>query len=369
MNVMAAIRQLHPVLLAGVVALTLIGVAMLYSAADGSFHPWAGAHLQRLGLGLALMVMACLRTPAWWYRWSYVFYAGAIFLLLLVIFFGAHQGSGAQRWLIVGGFHLQPSELMKLGLIVALARFYHDLSSQKRLTFYAFFVPLLVIAVPAVLIAIQPDLGTAILLLMIGLCVMFLAGASYFKFMILGVCSLLSLPLGWSFLHDYQKRRLLAFLDPEQDPLGAGYHAIQSKIALGSGGFWGRGFLEGPQSHLDFLPEKQTDFIFTMYAEEMGFIGVLFLFALYGMVILSGFFIAFGARAHFVRVSVLGVTSAIALYAIVNIGMVSGLLPVVGAPLPFLSYGGSSLMVLFLGVGMQMSGFIHKESRVGSGLG
>ena len=364
---MTLIKNHHLPLLLAVTLLSLIGVAMLYSAAGGAWQPWALTHAVRLVLGLGIMMLIASRSINQWHGWAYPLYGVTILLLLAVFLFG-DTGMGARRWLDFDVLRLQPSELLKVSLVLLLARFFHDRSRQTRMSWSSFVIPLALIFIPAALIAIQPDLGTAILLVIIGIVTIYMAGVSSFKFMLMSFLALLSAPFAWSYLHDYQKRRLLAFLDPEQDPLGAGYHAIQSKIALGSGGFWGRGFLQGPQSHLDFLPEKQTDFIFTMYAEEMGFSGAIFLLLLYTIVMASGFYIAFACRHHFGVVISLGVTTAITTYVVVNIGMVSGLLPVVGAPLPFLSYGGSSMITLFVGVGLLMNVWIHRDQRVGAGL-
>ncbi|RPG02515.1 MAG: rod shape-determining protein RodA, partial [Rhodospirillaceae bacterium TMED63] len=259
-----------------VTATAAIGVAMLYSAANGSWNPWATRQIARYAVGLVILITVALVDIRLWWRYSYLLYAALLALLAAVEVVGS-IGMGAQRWINLGVITLQPSELMKVGLTLALARYFHGVSSEHVRRMPYLFVPLVLIALPSALILKQPDLGTALFLIMIGGAVFFVAGVRLWKFGLVLAAAGAAVPIVWSTLRTYQQRRILTFLDPESDPLGAGYHILQSKIALGSGGFFGKGFMQGSQSHLNFLPEKQTDFIFTMMAEEFGMAGGLLL--------------------------------------------------------------------------------------------
>jgi len=272
---------------------------------------------------------------------------------------------GARRWINIGFINLQPSELMKVAMVLALARFFHGSSLEDLPRPQALIVPLVIVAAPTALVLRQPDLGTALILLLTGAGLFFVAGIRLWKFGLLGVLGLISAPIAWQFMHEYQRRRVLTFLDPEKDPLGAGYHIMQSKIALGSGGLSGRGFMQGTQGHLNFLPEMQTDFIFTMLAEEFGLIGALLLLSLYILMLIYGFAIALRSRSHFGCLLAMGVTSTFFMYVFINIAMVMGLIPVVGVPLPLISYGGTAMMALLFGFGLLMGVSVHRDVMIG----
>jgi len=271
---------------------------------------------------------------------------------------------GAQRWINLGVIKLQPSELMKVGLTLALARYFHGVSSEDVRRIPCLFVPLVLIALPSALVLKQPDLGTALFLIMIGGAVFFVAGVRLWKFGLALAAAGAAVPIVWSTLRTYQQKRILTFLDPESDPLGAGYHILQSKIALGSGGLFGKGFMQGSQSHLNFLPEKQTDFIFTMMAEEFGMAGGLLLLGLYILIMIYGFAIGLRSRTHFGRLLALGLTSMLFLYVFINIAMVMGLIPVVGVPLPLISYGGNAMLTLMIGIGFLINVYVHRDVTI-----
>ena len=281
--------------------------------------------------------------------------------LLLGVELAGHVGMGAQRWIDLYFIKLQPSELMKVVLILTLARYFHGRTFEEIGRPIYLIIPTLIILIPVILVMRQPDLGTAGMILIIGSTIFFLAGVRLWKFIILFLTGLASIPVAWQFLLEYQKKRILIFLNPESDPLGAGYHLLQSKIALGSGGILGKGFLNGSQSHLNFLPEKQTDFIFTMLAEEFGLFGGLFVILLFFIIIGYGYVISFHINNKFGRLVTLGMTTAIFLYVFINIGMVMGLIPIVGVPLPFISYGGTSLLAAMMAVGFILNGYIFRD--------
>jgi rod shape determining protein RodA len=272
---------------------------------------------------------------------------------------------GARRWLHLGLFNLQPSELMKIAMVLALARYFHGGSMEDVRRPSWLLVPLVMVAVPMALVLRQPDLGTALILAISAAAMLFLAGVRIWKFALVGVLALVSAPVAWQFLHEYQRRRVLTFLDPESDPLGAGYHIIQSKIAFGSGGLSGRGFMQGTQGHLNFLPEMQTDFIFTMLAEEFGLIGGLLLLGLYVLLLIYGIAMSLRARSHFGRLLGMGVTITFFLYVFINMAMVMGLIPVVGVPLPLISYGGTAMMTLLFGFGLLLGVWVHRDVSIG----
>lgn len=336
-----------------------VGVSALYSVAGGSFEPWAEQHALRVAVGLAVVIVIAMVPLRIWLGLAYPAYAGALALLLLVPLFGVMQ-MGARRWLGVGGLQMQPSEIMKVALVLALARYYQWLAPTRTSRPFWVAVPLMLIALPAALVLKQPDLGTSILLVATGLALMFLAGVhwTYFAAGVAGIAGLA--PLLRHVLHDYQWRRIQTFLDPERDPLGAGYHILQSKIALGSGGLNGKGFMAGTQSKLNFLPEKHTDFIFTMFAEEMGFAGSVTLLAFYGVLIGLLFSMSFSVRNQFSRLLIAGSAVVLSIYVAINIAMVTGLVPVVGVPLPLVSYGGTSMSTLLIAIGLAMSAYVHR---------
>jgi rod shape determining protein RodA len=347
-----------------VCAVAGIGVAMLYSAANGSFQPWASRHVVRFAFGLVVMLSVALVDVRIWLRLAYPFYAVSLLLLVLVEVMG-FIGMGAQRWIDLGYFNLQPSELMKIALVLALARYFHGLGMEDIGRPTRLVAPLLMIGMPAALVLRQPDLGTALMLVMAGGAIFFAAGVRLWKFGVVLALGLAALPVGWQFLHEYQKQRIMTFLNPEHDPLGAGYHIIQSKIALGSGGLSGKGFMLGTQGHLRFLPEMQTDFIFTMLAEEFGMIGGLGLIGLYGLLLVYGIAIATRSYSHFGRLVAIGVTVTFFLYVFINIAMVMGLIPVVGVPLPLISYGGTAMITLLIGFGLLMGVWVHRDVIIG----
>ncbi|MDX1576395.1 MAG: rod shape-determining protein RodA [Kiloniellales bacterium] len=340
-----------------------IGCAMLYSAAEGSIDPWASRQAVRFGAGLLLMFAVALIDVRIWYRYAYGLYFGALALLGAVEFIGT-AGMGAQRWIDLKVIQLQPSEVMKVALVVALARYFHGQGAEELARPTTLIVPLAMVTAPAALVLKQPDLGTAMMLVMAAGAVFFVAGARLWMFALGAVLAGAAVPIAWQFLREYQRQRVLTFLDPESDPLGAGYHILQSKIALGSGGLSGRGFLAGTQSHLSFLPEKQTDFIFTMLAEEFGMIGGLVLLGLFFLLFVYGFAIALRSRNQFGRILAIGLTANLFLYVFINIAMVMGLIPVVGVPLPLISYGGTAMLAVMLAFGLVMSVWIHRDIRI-----
>ena len=348
------------------IAIASLGFLMLYSVAGGSMNPWAETQMKRFAMGLVLMLGVAL-IPIWFLRnIAGVAYGISVLLLVGVEFFGS-TGMGAQRWIDLGFMRLQPSELTKITLVLFLASYYDWLDIKKISKPFWVAIPVLIIAVPAYLTLRQPDLGTALLLVFGGGGLMFLAGVSwmYFAAVIAGSVGIVgavfqSRGTDWQLLKDYQYRRIDTFLDPSTDPLGAGYHITQSKIALGSGGWTGRGFMQGTQSRLNFLPEKHTDFIFTTLAEEFGFVGAFSLLALYLGVIVFCVISAITNQNRFAALLTLGVALTFFLFFAVNMSMVMGLAPVVGVPLPLVSYGGSAMLVLLLAFGLVQSAHIHR---------
>ncbi len=348
------------------IAVSAFGFLMLYSVADGSFNPWVEPQAKRFALGLVLMVIVAM-VPIWfWRNMAFVAFGGSLLLLVGVELFGEVR-QGAQRWIDLGFMRLQPSELTKITLVMFLAAYYDWLPNNK--TSHPFWValPVLFILAPVALVLNQPDLGTSLLLLMGGATVMFLAGVhwAYFATVIgAGVGGVVAVfqsrGTAWQLLKDYQYRRIDTFLDPANDPLGAGYHITQAKIALGSGGWTGRGFMQGTQSRLNFLPEKHTDFIFTTLAEEFGFVGAFTLLVLYLLIVLFCFISALSNRDRFASLLTLGIAVTFFLFFAVNMAMVTGLAPVVGVPLPLVSYGGSAMLVLLVAFGLVQSAHVHR---------
>ena len=342
------------------------GFVMLISVAGGSLDPWASAQMQRFSIGLVAMFVIAM-TPIWiWRNVSVPIYVIALLLLLLVEFLGS-TGMGAQRWINLGFINLQPSEVAKIALVMLMAAYYDWLPSDKVSRPFWVLVPLIFISLPVLLIIQQPDLGTSILLLLSGVTVMFLAGVHWIYFgTVMALSTGLVLALfksrgtEWQLLQEYQFLRIDTFLNPDSDPLGAGYHITQSKIALGSGGWTGRGFMEGTQSRLNFLPEKHTDFIFTTIAEELGFIGTISILAIYVAIIIFCLFSALRHKERFSSLLSLGLTVTFFLFFAVNMSMVMGLAPVVGVPLPLISYGGSAMLVLMGAFGLIQSAHVHR---------
>ncbi|MDA8637841.1 rod shape-determining protein RodA [Rhodospirillales bacterium] len=356
--------SVHWLLVLLIASVAGVGFAMLYSAAGGNMDPWAERQMMRFGAGVLIMIVVATIDVRIWLRYAYVLYFVAL-VLLVGVEVGGYVGMGAQRWISLGVINIQPSELMKIFMVLALARYFHGISVDDIGRISRLIIPIIMVAVPTALILRQPDLGTAIMLAMTAGAVMFLAGVQLWKFAVIGVAAMGAAPIAWQFLHTYQKKRVLTFLNPETDPLGAGYHIIQSKIALGSGGLAGKGFMQGPQSHLHFLPEMQTDFIFTMLAEEFGLIGALGLVTLYVLIVTYGIVIAVRARNQFGRLVAGGITTTFFLYVFINIAMVTGLIPVVGVPLPLVSYGGTVMMTLLIGFGLVIGVGVHKDVPVG----
>jgi len=344
--------------------LAAIGFAMLYSAASGEWDPWASRQMIRFSIGLVLMILVAVTDIQVWMRYAYTLYFLVLGLLVAVEVMG-EIGMGAQRWINIGFIQVQPSEIMKITLVLSLARYFHGATLEEIARPTRLIAPLLLLGAPVVLVLRQPDLGTAVMLAMTAAVIFFLAGVKAWKFGVIIVAALAALPVAWSFMHVYQKDRILTFLDPENDPLGTGYHILQSKIALGSGGVFGKGYLHGTQSHLNFLPEKQTDFIFTMLAEEFGMVGGLVILGIYILVIIYGFAIALRVRNQFGRLVALGIIGTFFFYVFINIAMVMGLVPVVGVPLPLISYGGTAMLSLMIGFGFVLCAYVHRDARIG----
>ena len=340
-----------------------IGFITLYSAAGGELHPWASKQMIRFGAGFVVMVGLCFVTPRFWLASAYIFYGISLLLLIIVELIG-FVGMGAQRWIDLYVFQLQPSELMKLALVLALARYFHLQPPESIRKIKTLIAPLAMVMLPVLLVMKQPDLGTAIILLISAGVIFFLAGVRIWMFASVIIAACASVPVFWTMLHDYQKNRILTFLTPEQDILGKGYHIAQSKIALGSGGLWGKGFMQGSQAYLNFLPEKQTDSIFSMISEEFGFMGGMGLISLYILVLLYGLRVTLEQTSNFGRFVSQGLTMIFFFYLFINISMVMGLLPVVGVPLPLISYGGTAMLTLLMSFGILFSLDCHSQQKL-----
>lgn len=334
-----------------IVLLAVIGTITLYSAANGAWNPWALKHILRFGLAFVLMIGMALIDVRRYYRVAYLFYFVTLLLLVAVEVFG-HIGMGAQRWINLGVFKLQPSELMKIGLVLFMARYFSEVTLHGIRSVRGIIIPTVGALLPVALIVLEPDLGTALMLLITAGVMLLAVGVQWWKFVLVAVMGGAALPIIWSFLHEYQQNRVLTFLNPERDPLGTGYHIIQSKIAFGSGGLWGKGFLHGTQTHLNFLPEKHTDFIFTMFSEEFGLVGSLSLLLVNILVLSIGYLFAFRARNYFAKLVIIGLNTNYFLYVFINTAMVMGLLPVVGVPLPLISFGGSVMFSIMASFGI-----------------
>ena len=351
-----------------IIIVAIIGsmsVFSIYSTESGNFSFYTKNHLTRFLVFFSMFLVLSFVRVSVWYRQAYIFYILGILLLLLVIFFGI-SASGSKRWINFFIMNLQPSELMKIAIIVCFARYYHRIQSSDIQSYKYLLQPIILLLIPCYLVITQPDLGTAILIAGSGLAIIWLAGLNLKYFVYSGLILLVSLPFVISFLKPYQKSRILTFFNPDRDPLGAGYQIIQSKIAIGSGGFLGKGFLQGTQSYLEFLPEKHTDFIFTLFSEEFGFVGSMVLILLYALLIYRIIRIGFSSRSFFAKLYCFGFASALFLYIFVNIAMVVGLLPIVGAPLPIMSYGGSSMLSIMLGLSIVMSCKIYSRDPIGN---
>lgn len=347
-----------------IILLGMVGTMMLYSAANGNWNVWALKHAVRFGLGLAVMLGIAMIDVRYFLRYAYPFYFLSL-LLLIVVEVSGYAGKGATRWIDLGFIRLQPSEFMKIALVMALARYFHGANLQQIGTVRGILPALLMALIPAALIMAQPDLGTALMLLFTTGVILFAVGVQWWKFAAVGLSVVIFMPIAWHFLHDYQKQRVLTFLDPERDPLGAGYHIMQSKIALGSGGFFGKGFLKGTQSHLNFLPEKHTDFIFTMFSEEFGIIGAVLLIFLNLLVLMYSYVFALQTTSYFGKLLIIGLATNYFLYVSINIAMVLGLIPVVGIPLPLISYGGTVMLSVMVSFGVIMAVYVNRSISLG----
>ncbi len=351
------------ILVISVLILGIVSMFAMYSTDGGEFKYHTKSHVVRFSVFFLVFFILSFVQIRLWHSTSYIIYLIFFLLLLAVKYFGL-TSSGSQRWLNLYFMNLQPSELMKVGLILFLAKYYHRVSIENINTMRYLFLPIIVLIAPVLLVIMQPDLGTSILIAAGGVVVAWLAGVR-FKFFAYALLILIAtLPIAISFLKPYQKSRILTFLNPDRDPLGAGYQIIQSKIAIGSGGLFGKGFLNGSQSYLDYLPEKHTDFIFTLFSEEFGFFGSVFILLLYGIIVSRIVKIGNITRSNFGKLYCYSFGTAFFIYVVVNMGMVLGLLPIVGSPLPIMSYGGSSMMAMMFGLGIVMSCKVYKDTPV-----
>jgi rod shape determining protein RodA len=351
------------ILVISIFILGIVSMFAMYSTDGGEFKYHTNSHILRFFVFFGLFFIISLIQIRFWHNQSYIIYILFFLLLLAVKYFGL-TSSGSKRWLDLYFMNLQPSELMKVGLILFLAKYYHRISIENMNSIRYLFIPIVALVAPLLLVATQPDLGTSILIASGGIVVAWLAGVRI-KFFIYSLVAFVALmPVAISFLKPYQKSRILTFLNPERDPLGAGYQIIQSKIAIGSGGLFGKGFLNGSQSYLDYLPEKHTDFIFTLFSEEFGFFGSIFILFLYALIISRIIIIGNVTRSTFGKLYCYSFATAFFIYVVVNMMMVLGLLPIVGSPLPIMSYGGSSMMAIMFGLGIAMSCKVYKDSPV-----
>ena len=346
-----------------------IGALMLYSVGKLSWEPWAAKHLIRFGVCIVLMLGLSLVSLKWWFRLSYPVYFLALLMLAMVEIPGlGYTAMGATRWLDIGVTRIQPSEIMKIGLVLGLARWYHSATAQEARFHWKLIVPAAMVGMPFILVAHQPDLGSAMLIGLTGGAIMFMAGLSWKIIAAGGLAAVVTVPPYILFgMHEYQRHRILTFLNPEGDPSGSGYHIMQSKIALGSGGLLGKGYGLGSQSQLEFLPEKHTDFIFAAVSEEFGFVGSFTVIATYVAIILIALRIASLSHSHFGRLGAAGMTATFALYVLINGAMVMGLAPVVGVPMPLLSYGGTVMVTVMIGFGLVMSTRVHRYQELPKG--
>ena len=357
------IKNLDYILLISVILLSVLSVFVMYSTDGGEILFHTKNHFVKLAVFFPLMIFVAFFNIKFWHNFSYIIYLIVILLLIYVSFFGL-KSSGSQRWMDLYLFVLQPSELMKIAIIMCLAKYFHRIKIENVNSFTSITIVLSIIIIPIIFVISQPDLGTSILIALSGLIILWLGGVKIKYFIYSFITFLISLPFIISFLKPYQKLRILTFLDPDRDPLGAGYQIIQSKIAIGSGGLDGKGFLKGTQSYLDFLPEKHTDFIFTLFSEEFGFIGSVGLLILYSIIIFRILRIGSISRSNFARLFCFGYAFAIFIYIVVNLSMVLGLLPIVGSPLPIMSYGGSSMLATMIGFGIVLSAKINHKQMI-----
>ena len=357
------IKELDYILLTSVFLLSILSLFVMYSTDGGEILFHTKSHFSKIIIFFPLMIFIAFFNIKWLHNLSYLFYGVVILLLIYVSFFGI-KSSGSRRWMDLYLFNLQPSELMKIAIILCLAKYYHRIKIENVNSITSIMTVVTIILIPIIMVLSQPDLGTSILIAASGLIVLWLGGVKIKYFIYSFIVFLISLPFVISFLKPYQKLRILTFLDPDRDPLGAGYQIIQSKIAIGSGGLDGKGFLKGTQSYLDFLPEKHTDFIFTLFSEEFGFIGSVALLILYSIIIIRILRIGAISRSNFSRLFCFGFAFAIFIYIVVNLSMVLGLLPIVGSPLPIMSYGGSSMLATMIGFGIVLSAKINHKQMI-----
>jgi len=362
-NFFQKVKNLDYILLLSILILSTLSLFVMYSTDGGELLYHTKSHLIKLSVFFVLMLLISFFNIKIWHLSSYFLYGIIILLLIWVSIYGI-KVSGSQRWMDLYFLALQPSELMKIGIILCLAKYYHRVSVEKVNSFMSISFALTIILIPIILVISQPDLGTSILIALSGLIILWLGGVKIKYFFFSFITFLISLPFIISNLQPYQKSRILTFLNPDRDPLGAGYQIIQSKIAIGSGGFSGKGFLQGTQSYLDFLPEKHTDFIFTLFSEEFGFIGSIGLLLLYLIIIIRIIRIGVISRSSFAKLFCFGFAFSIFIYITVNLSMVLGLLPIVGSPLPIMSYGGSSMLATMIGFGIVLSAKVHSKQAI-----
>ena len=367
-DILYKLKNLNWTLVMSVLFLSLIGLIMIYSASNSEGMNATYSHVFKLIFGFTIMFIVALININTWQKYSFLFYIFGVVILIYATFYG-FIGKGSRRWINVLGVNIQPSEIMKIFLIIGLAKFFDEKKIEGLKDYIFLFLPIMMIAIPFSIILNQPDLGTSLILLFLGAVVFFIVGINYKFFLFCGIIFLSSTPLVWNLLHEYQKQRLLTFFDPYKDPLGTGYHIIQSEIAIGSGGFFGKGWLKGTQSHLDFLPEKKTDFIFSMLGEEFGFLGTLSVIGLFILICIIGYLMVSSIeKSFFSKVVGIAIITNFFTSGAINMAMVMGLTPVVGIPLPLVSYGGSSMVTYFFGFGLllsiELSHKIHKEDNL-----
>lgn len=357
------LRQVPYIIPLLVTIISVYGFVLLYSASGGELSPWASRQIIVFAIYLPIAIFIALIDIRFIYQCSYLFYLITLFLLILVEFTGK-KAMGATRWIDLGIIHIQPSELVKISTVLMLSKYFHEIDENKISNLTALIPPLIAVLIPAALIIKQPDLGTGIITLIVALVIFFAVGVRLLYFALGGIGILCLIPVIWMSLHDYQKSRVLIFFDPERDPLGKGYNIIQSQIAIGSGGFTGKGLLSGTQSHLSFLPEYQTDFIFSFLTEELGFLGGALLLILYAFLIIMSLAIGINSRTRYIKLMVVGIASIFFSHIFINIAMVMGLLPVVGVPLPLMSYGGTMMVTMLVSFGLIMNAGVNQRSNI-----
>lgn len=357
------IKELPFLLLIAVFVIGIANIIILYSAAGGQLEPWAVKQMTYYIIFIPIAVLIALIDIRILFRYSYAFYFIVLLLLLAVEIMG-HKVMGAKRWLDIAGLRLQPSEPTKVVIVMMMAKYLHSLEYIEVNKFSKIFLLLIGVLVPVILIVKQPDLGTGIIVIIVSACLLYINGLKLWKFIAVAAALVLSTPIVWNLMHEYQQKRIMIFLDPTKDPLGSGYNIIQSKIAIGSGGIFGKGLGGGTQSHLDFLPEHQTDFIFAFLSEEFGFVGGIILLFLYALIILLSLSIAINCRHIYGRLIATGITSIFFSHVLINMAMVMGMLPVVGIPLPFMSYGGTMIASSLIGIGLIMNIKINQNIKL-----